>query len=109
MVGSAARMRVSSVIVPPSSSGTLKSSRTSTRLPRTSTSRTVALSMLEPLSHEVGQVGDPAGIAPLIVVPGDDLDHVVAQHHCREAVNDGRVGVTPEIAGDQWLVGEVED
>src|SRR5690242_11345655 len=109
MVGSAARMRVSSVIAPPSSSGTLKSTRTSTCLPRTSISRTVALFMLQPLTHEVRQVGDAAGIAPLVVVPGDDLDHVVSQHHRRETIDDRGVRVATEVAGDQRLVGIVED
>ena len=44
MVGIAARMRESSVTLP-SSSGTLKSTRTNTRFPATSASRTVSLSI----------------------------------------------------------------
>jgi hypothetical protein len=44
MVGMAARIRESSVTLP-SSRGTLKSTRTKTRLPETSTSRIVILSM----------------------------------------------------------------
>ncbi len=44
MVGMAARIRESSVTLP-SASGTLKSTRTKTRLPATSTSRMVSLSI----------------------------------------------------------------
>ena len=44
IVGRAARIRESSVTLP-SSRGTLKSTRTKTRLPATSTSRIVSLSM----------------------------------------------------------------
>ena len=42
IVGRAARMRVSSVMAPESSSGTLKSTRTSTRLPRSSSALRLA-------------------------------------------------------------------
>ena len=45
IVGIEARMRESSVTLP-SASGTLKSTRTKTRLPATSASRTVSLSMV---------------------------------------------------------------
>ena len=34
------------------------------------------------------EIGHPAAIAPLVVVPGDDLDHVPAQDHRRGAVDD---------------------
>ena len=47
MVGSAARMRVSSVTAP-SFTGTLKSTRTSTRLPRASSSSMVLISAMAP-------------------------------------------------------------
>src|SRR5947199_3352709 len=76
IVGSDARRRVSSVIAPVASCGALRSTRTSARLPRTSRSRTVAFSILEPLSDEAGQVADAARVAPLVVVPRDDLHHV---------------------------------
>ncbi len=51
-MGIEARMRVSSVIVPLSSSGTLKSIRTSMRLPATLISRTVILPMSLLFSQE---------------------------------------------------------
>ena len=96
IVGSAARIRVSSATRPPSS-GTLKSTRTSTRRPASSASRTLALgnppprasivtvisgcsnpwrlsarSLLEDLA---GQLDAAVRVAPLVVVPGDRLDH----------------------------------
>ena len=46
MVGTAARMRVSSVILPSASRGTLKSTRTSARFPAQSMSRIVFLFIL---------------------------------------------------------------
>src|SRR3990172_11454124 len=101
MVGRAARMRESSLTLP-SSIGTLKSTRIRTRLPCGSKSRTVSFSIVQfpiwamPGSgaggrglHGLGgrqaladvghEIGHAAGVAPLVVVPRDDLDHV-AEH-----------------------------
>ena len=100
IVGSAARMRVSSATAGrPSarSSGTLKSTRTSTRLPRTSRSSMllIARSSIGPCSVTISppallrpacsqdplhQVHQAVGVAPLVVVPGDDLDHRALDH-----------------------------
>ena len=33
------------------------------------------------LSHHIRQVSHTAGIAPLVVVPGDDLHQIALQHH----------------------------
>src|SRR5512142_1280966 len=99
IVGRAARMRVSSLTLP-SLIGTLKSTRTRTRFPFTSISRTVFLLnilssqvhnkrmgskkplaflspynlVLEGLGHQRGQVSRAAGVTPLVVIPGNDLD-----------------------------------
>src|SRR2546426_7968858 len=143
-------MRVSSTILP-SFSGTLKSTRTRTRLPCTSPSRTVffpraptrssagtpidlvaraardrgAAESRIPLGlhgalprrgdgcsqtfrDERADVGDPAGVAPLVVVPGHGLHHV-AEHDRVERREDARVGVTLQIAGDQRLLRVGED
>jgi len=48
-------------------------------------SRTVRISSSpaesEPLlGQEIQEVGDAAGVAPLVVVPGDDLDEVAQTH-----------------------------
>ena len=117
IVGRAARMRESSVTLP-SSSGTLKSTRTKTRLPVASTSRMVSLSMVMPLAgdadgeprgDEADQVGDAAAVAPLVVVPGDDLDHRAAEDHRRVGVDDRGARVAPEVGRDERLVGDAED
>ncbi len=70
-VGSEARMRVSSA-TRPSSSGTLRSARTSTRLPATSASRTER-GFLISLEQDSDEVDQPARVAPLVVVPAEHL------------------------------------
>ena len=93
-------MRVSSA-TSPSRRGTLKSTRTSARLPRTSASvidrfgmvrcsvrtrdRRVQLLVFVRvealLTDEGDDLGDTAGVGPLVVVPGQHLDEVVAEGH----------------------------
>src|SRR5688500_4719155 len=108
-VGRLARMRVSSVMRP-SSSGTFRSARTKTRRPSTSTSRIVLASIagLEPLGHEGGEIRHPAGVAPFVVVPGDDLDEVLAGHHGRRRIEDRAAVVALEIHADELLLGVAE-
>src|SRR6478609_7022418 len=124
-------MRESSV-TRPSASGTLKSTRTKTRCPEASMSRTVSLSMVcvflrEPcgsgaprlrsgrrgcgqtLGDELREVGDAAAVAPLVVVPGDDLDEVAAEDHVRGQVHDRGAGIAAEVGGHERLVGRAED
>src|SRR5512137_1264463 len=107
IVGSEALIRLSSRIAPLSSRGTLKSTRRKTRLPLTS--RSVTKFMSASLGDVLGQVDKPAGIAPLVVVPGDDLDQVAVEDLGREQVDDAGPGVAQEIAGDERLVGDAED
>jgi len=38
--------------------------------------------------HVLHEVCDAAAVAPLVVVPGDDLHELVADHHGAEGVND---------------------
>src|SRR3989304_7436646 len=97
-------MRRSSVMRP-SSSGTLKSTRPSTRFPATSMSRTVFLATRPPhtrkgwgrspappapsrglqpeLGHVLHQIGDAAGGTPFIIVPGKGLHEVVREARSR--------------------------
>ena len=37
--------------------------------------------------HVLHQVRDAAAVAPLVVVPGDDLHELIADHHCAEGVD----------------------
>ena len=43
--------------------------------------------------HVLHQVGNAAAIAPLVVVPGDDLHELIADHHGAEGVDDRRARV----------------
>src|ERR1700693_2005298 len=114
MVGTASRIRRSSTTAP-SRIGTLKSSRRRTRLPWTSMSSMVSLfsaSILEPLQpgrDQIDQVDDAAGIAPFVVVPGEHLDGVIAEHHGRRRVEDRRVRVVEEVHRHQLLIAHRED
>src|SRR5664279_5050198 len=135
IVGNAATIRLSSVILP-SSSGTLKSTRTKTRLPAASRSRIVSLFIvtsalaagdrdgrplrpprsgtwrwLEALGDELGQVGDAAAVAPFVVVPGQDLDELAgsADDHRQSGVDDRGARVGLEVHRDERLVADAED
>src|SRR5690606_8584306 len=49
-------------------------------------------------------VGETAGVAPLVVVPGDGLHHLAAvDRHRGRDVEDGGAGVLTEVAGDQFV------
>src|SRR4051812_27571090 len=128
MVGSAARMRVSSA-TSPSRRGTLKSTRTSARLPRTSASVTDRFGMVRRsvrtrdrrvrllvfarldalLTDEGDELGDAAGVRPLVVVPGQHLDEIVTEGHRRQAVDNGGARVAPKIGRHQWFLGVAEN
>src|SRR3990172_1847668 len=128
MVGRAARIRESSVTLP-SARGTLKSTRTKTRFPATSASRIVSLSIVvlslawgraparpgvedrpggsgsdgrrEPGRDHRDEVGAAAAVAPLVVVPGDDLHHRAAEDHGARAVDDRGAGIAAEVGRDE--------
>src|SRR4029453_10521370 len=93
-VGTAARTRRSSVTLP-SSRGTLKSFRTSTRLPATSAWSTVRSSIgLELLADQHGQVDKALGVAPLVVVPAEHLGQLAV------ALGQGRVEDAGGVVAD---------
>ena len=48
-------------------------------------------------------------VAPLVVVPGDDLARFAADDLRQRRVEDGRAAVALEVAGDEFLVGVAED
>src|SRR5262245_6683593 len=108
-------MRASSPTSPAPVSGTLKSTRRNTRRPVRSTSSMVRLGndgrpwVLQGLAHVEDEVADPARVAPLVVVPGEDLDQVALDERGRGAVHDRRVRVAVEVRRDQLLVGEGQD
>src|SRR5919112_6565037 len=59
--------------------------------------------------EELDEVADAAGVAPLVVVPGEHLDEVAADDFRVVGVHDGGVVVLAEVHRDERLFGEGED
>jgi len=59
--------------------------------------------------HEIHEIGHPAGIAPLVVVPRQDLGHVAALDGGVLGVHDARMEVALEIRGDELLFAKGQD
>lgn len=55
------------------------------------------------------QVNNTAGVAPLVVVPGDQLDEVGVQSNTGLGIEDGGASVTVEVSGDNLVLGVAED
>ena len=105
------------------SSGTLKSTRTSTRCPlATSRSRTRPLAERRirgarvaasgdrrARQHPLGQVDDAVRVAPLVVVPGDDLHELAVDHHRQRRVEDRRVRRGDDVGRDDRVLVVLED
>lgn len=75
--------------------------------PRSSNARGDGLHLcnLLPLgSHELTEVDDPLGIAPLVIVPGNNLDHVITHDHGERRVDDCRFVGTAVVARHQRLI-----
>src|SRR5688572_14181427 len=51
----------------------------------------------QPGGDQADQVGDAAAEAPLVVVPGDDLDQRSANHHRHRGVDDRRAAIAAEV------------
>jgi hypothetical protein len=65
---------------------------------------------LQALFHQEGdEVLDAVGVAPLVVVPADDLAGVLAYYLGQFAVDDAAEGVALEVGGDEFFVGETEN
>src|SRR5256885_4637569 len=107
-------MRVSSVICPASSSGTLKSTRTSARFPRTcvsSRSLTVFLRIvrLESLAHKAQHIDATRSVAPFVVVPALHRHEGAIDDVGSLRVENARSGIADEIRGHQLLIRVAED
>ena len=63
----------------------------------------------EAVGDNVGEVDDALGVAPLVVVPGDNLDHVVAHDHGEGGVDGGGDVGAAEVDGDEGGLGDGED
>jgi len=57
------------------------------------------------LCDVVKEIQDTAGVTPLVVVPGNQLDEVCVQGDTGLGIEDGRVGVTDHIGGDDLILG----
>src|ERR1039458_5048376 len=110
-------MRVSSAMRSPSS-GTLKSTRTSARLPRISEGSRSAIVLLligeavppsEPRADVLQEIDAARGVAPLIVVPARDLHHRTVDHIRVLRVEDARVRIADVVARDERLLGVLQD
>src|SRR5581483_7688757 len=111
IVGTVASMRVASVMRP-SFKGTFRSARTKTRFPRTSRSRSERTRLRRSADRAADQrrdVAHPAREAPLVVVPGEDLDEVLVEDARQLAVEDRRVGRAVEVRGHELLGAVVQD
>src|ERR1700747_1896812 len=96
IVGRLSRIRVSSVIrIFPSISsvGTLKSTRTSTRRPFTSRSRTDSFAILSaPLQDVFQQINTAIRITPFVIVPTDQFEEATVKFDAGPGIEDTRVG-----------------
>src|SRR5829696_2079779 len=118
MVGSEARIRVSSA-TSPFSSGTFRSERSRTLRPSTSASLTLALpneraafasgTYRGRLEHLLRQVGAAVGIAPLVVVPGEELDEGSVDDDGLLGVEHRGVRVRDDVTGDDRVLGVLEE
>jgi len=81
---------------------TSKSSCASTQL---FASRLIRLVSTIDLSHVAEEIEDTARVAPLVVIPGDQLDEVLVQADTGLGVEDGRVDVAVQVGGDDLVLG----
>src|SRR5271156_5017652 len=115
MVGAISSIRVASVICP-SSIGTLRSTRSRTRLPFTSASSRLRKRMaaesgesLTELAHRHRGVDHAVGEAPFIVVPRHHAYQCAVHHFGLIHVEDRRMRVMIEIGGNVGRVGIAEN
>src|SRR4029077_12762430 len=117
MVGRLSRIRVSSAtrILPPRTSvGTLKSTRTSTRFPRTSRSRTETLAIFYScscsrlLSQHFHHFDAAIAVAPFVIVPADHFYEAISDRQRQLAIKDAGVRIANDVLGDERLIAELE-
>lgn len=64
-------------------------------------------------SIDLGNVGqeveDTAGVTPLVVVPGDELDKVVVERDTGLGIEDGGGGVAVHVGRDNLVLGVSQD
>src|SRR5262249_49447748 len=65
--------------------------------------------LITPAYHEAQQVHTAVRVAPLVVVPADQLEEAAVQLDTRARVEDARRRVVDEVAGDHLVVGVGQD
>ena len=55
------------------------------------------------------EVQDTSAVAPLVVVPADELDEVLVQGDTGLGIEDGRVGVAVQVRGDDIVLSVGKD
>ena len=107
--GATARMRASSA-TRPSSSGHVQVGAHEDPPPRdVAEVRQVAASRRRARRPSAIRSATPARVAPLVVVPRDDLDQVPVRPSSGRASNSERAGVADDVARDDRVLGVAED
>jgi len=60
----------------------------------------------EAVGDDEGEVDDALGVTPFVVIPRDNLDHVIAHHHGESRVNGGGHVGAPEIDRHERDIGD---
>src|SRR3972149_2661754 len=107
MVGRDSLMRVASLTRSPST-GTLKSTRTKTRLFFTfkwsmDSLFKAAVSVGKVFSQEFQRFHHPAGEGPLVVVPGQNFHQVIADDGRGQRIENRGMRVADYIGGNNWI------
>jgi hypothetical protein len=68
-----------------------------------------AVALVVDFGHVRDQLDNTARVAPLVVVPRDELDEVGVQGDARSGVEDGRVRVSDKVGRDDRVLGVAED
>src|SRR5262245_57853136 len=64
---------------------------------------------LPPAHHVCQQIDAAVRVAPLVVVPADQLEEAIIQLDAGAGVEDARMGVVNEIAGNDLVAGVGQD
>lgn len=55
------------------------------------------------------QVNDTAGVSPLVVVPGNELDEVLVEGNTCGSIEDAGVRIAVQVGGDKGVFGVIHD
>ena len=54
--------------------------------------------------HELHEIRNSAAVSPLVVIPGDHLGEVVAEHHGACRIDDCGARVAAKVRRDEWFI-----